>query len=71
MKTEKVLIHTPFIKLDAFLKLAGAVTTGGEAKIAIASGAVCLKNEVCLLRGKKLYVGDIVEFDGNAYEVCS
>ena len=29
---DSILIHTDFIKLDAMLKFAGLVETGGEAK---------------------------------------
>lgn len=66
---EEIKITTQFIKLDAFLKFCGAVYTGGEAKEAIIYGEVKVNNEVCLQRGKKLYNGDIVEFDGNLYKV--
>ena len=38
--TERILIHTEFIKLDALLKLAGLVETGGEAKVLIQAGQV-------------------------------
>jgi len=37
---EKITIYTPFIRLDSFLKLAGLVSTGGQAKILIAEGEV-------------------------------
>ena len=35
---EKVCISTEYIRLDAFLKLANAVQTGGHAKIVIQNG---------------------------------
>ena len=34
----QIAISTEFIKLDAFLKFASAVCSGGEAKIIIAEG---------------------------------
>ena len=71
MKTEKITIHTPFIKLDAFLKLAGAVSTGGEGKAAVSEGLVAVNDEVCTQRGKKLLPGDRVLFGGTCYEVVS
>ena len=37
---EKISIHTDFIKLDALMKYAALVGTGGEAKIAVAEGLV-------------------------------
>lgn len=66
---EKVNISTEFIRLDAFLKLANAVQTGGHAKIVIQNGEVSVNGEVYLMRGKKLRPGDIVSYDGKQYEV--
>lgn len=65
----EVKITTEFIKLDSFLKLASAVSTGGHAKIVITGGEVKVNGQVCLMRGKKLYDGDKVEFDGEEYLV--
>ena len=56
----EIEIYSDFIKLDAFLKYAGVVGTGGEAKIRIAAGLVCVNGEVCTQRGKKLRSGDRV-----------
>ena len=64
---ETITIQTEFIKLDSFLKFCGAVSTGGEAKIAIAEGEVQVNGEVCTMRGKKLRPGDDVRFDGVTY----
>lgn len=66
---EEVKIVTDFIKLDSFLKFCGAAFTGGEAKEAVIYGEVKVNGEVCLQRGKKLYKGDVVEFDNNLYKV--
>ena len=59
---ETIQIHTDFIKLDAFLKYAAMVGTGGEAKLVIADGLVQVNGEVCTMRGKKLRAGDTVTF---------
>lgn len=64
---EEITITTEFIKLDAFLKFAGAVGTGGEAKILIADGQVLVNGEVCTMRGKKLRPGDKVSIGGDEY----
>ena len=61
---EKVTITGEFIKLDALLKFANLVSSGGEAKIRIAAGEVRVNGEVCTMRGKKLRSGDQVELDG-------
>ncbi|HJB26973.1 MAG TPA: RNA-binding S4 domain-containing protein [Firmicutes bacterium] len=64
MKTERVAIHTEFIKLDQLLKYAGVAMTGGEAKEIVAVGVVSLNGEPCLVRGKKIRPGDVVTVDG-------
>ena len=66
---EDIIITTEFIKLDSFLKFCGAAFTGGEAKEAIIYGEVEVNGEVCFQRGKKLYSGDIVSFNGESYRV--
>lgn len=68
---QKVLISTDFIRLDAFLKLANAVQTGGHAKLVIQNGEVAVNGEACLMRGKKLRPGDIAAYDGSLYEVST
>ena len=69
MQSETVKIETPFIRLDALLKFAGAVETGGEAKLLIQEGQVSVNGEVCTMRGKKLYPGDRAELDGQTFAV--
>ncbi|NLJ30322.1 MAG: RNA-binding S4 domain-containing protein [Clostridiales bacterium] len=70
MKTEKITIETEFIRLDALLKLAGAVGTGGMAKLAVQDGQVRVNGETCTMRGKKLRPGDRAEYGQTVYEVC-
>ena len=61
----EIKIQSEFIKLDALLKFANLVSSGGEAKVRIAQGEVQVCGETCLMRGKKLRPGD---FDiGNGY----
>ena len=69
MQSETIKIETPFIRLDALLKFAGAVETGGEAKLLIQNGEVKVNGEVCTVRGKKRRPGDRAELDGRAYVV--
>lgn len=64
-----VSITTEFVKLESFLKLANAVQSGGMAKNFIQNGEVLVNGEVCEMRGKKLYDGDRVRFDGVTYVV--
>ena len=66
-----VAIHTEFIKLEAALKLANAVSSGGEAKNLILDGYAKVNGEVCTMRGKKLYPGDKVEFLNRKFTIVS
>ena len=70
-KTVSVPLEGEFIRLDDVLKTAGAVNTGGHAKIVIQDGEVKLNGEVCIQRGKKLHAGDKAEFNSVIYEVSS
>ena len=65
-----VVIGTEFIKLEAALKYANAVETGGMAKADIQDGQVLVNGQVCTMRGKKLYPGDTVTYMGNTYLIC-
>lgn len=57
------------IKLDQFLKLVGAVQTGGEAKLIIQDGGVKVNGQVEARRGRKLVQGDRVMVMGATYHV--
>jgi ribosome-associated protein len=62
-------VTAEYIKLDQFLKLAGAVETGGQAKIMIQSGEVAVNGQAEERRGRKLIAGDQVEIAGQSYTV--
>ena len=66
----EIPISTEIIKLEAFLKFAGAAETGGEAKNRIQNGDVLVDGEVCTMRGKKCRAGDTVELDGQTMQVA-
>ena len=65
----EVKIRDDFIKLGQALKLCGAVMSGVEAKMLILDEQVKVNGEVCTMRGKKLYPGDIFEFEGAEYKI--
>ncbi len=69
VRVTQVPVHTEYIKLDSFLKLAGACMTGGEAKELICSGGVRVNSEVVTMRGKKLRPGDRVTAAGKLFEL--
>ena len=58
-----------FIKLGQALKAAGLVENGAEAKDVILDGMVTVNGEIDTRRGKKLYSGDIVEYDGEQIKI--
>ena len=63
MESHEIKIHTEFIKLQDLLKFAGAVETGGDAKLIIQEGRVTVNGEPCSMRGKKLRPGDRTVID--------
>lgn len=66
---ETIKIKDDFIKLGQALKLAGLVDSGVEAKIEIQEGQVMVNGNVELQRGKKIYPGDVIEFEGQQVKV--
>jgi len=65
----EITIHDEFIKLGQAMKLAHLVENGGEAKEVIQKGKVRVNGEKEEQRGKKLHVGDIVEYNGETIKV--
>ena len=71
METVKNLsVKEDFIRLDAALKLAGFVATGGHAKTVIQNGEVAVNGEICTMRGKKLRQGDTAFFHGMTLKIA-
>ena len=65
----EIKIETEFIKLDALLKFANLVSSGGEAKLRIAEGEVLVNGETCTMRGRKIRPGDTVSLAGVTLKV--
>lgn len=61
---EIIKLRTEYIKLGQALKAAGLVDSGVEAKDVIVNGNVKVNGNTEIQRGKKLYGGDIVSFNG-------
>ena len=68
MKTETVHFRDEYITLNQFLKLSGAVDTGGEGKELILSGNLYVNGEKEIRRGKKIRKGDKVSISGSDVE---
>ncbi|MFD9826509.1 RNA-binding S4 domain-containing protein [Tsukamurella tyrosinosolvens] len=65
-----VTISDDVIRLGQFLKLAGLIDSGAEAKAVIADGEVTVNGDVDLRRGRQLAVGDVVEVFGRSARVA-
>lgn len=68
---EIIKLRDEFIKLGQALKAAGLVESGVEAKEVILEGLVKVNGETDTRRGRKLYDGDIVTFEGEEIKIQS
>ena len=66
---EVIRIRDEFIKLGQLLKLADLVQDGVEAKYVITDGLVKVNGEMDDRRGRKVYEGDVVSYDGKEIKV--
>lgn len=66
-----VTVSTPRITLGEFLKWAGAVPTGGQAKVLTQGGRVLVNGNIERRRGRHLDPGDRVAVDGREYRVVA
>jgi ribosome-associated protein len=57
------------IRLDDFMKAAGMVGTGGEAKVRIQAGEVLVNDEVETRRRRQLHSGDEVNWNSELWIV--
>ena len=66
---EELILRDEFIKLGQAIKAAGFVESGVEAKEVIQDGLVQVNGETDLRRGRKLYAGDVVSFEGQTLKI--
>ena len=66
---EIIKLREEYIKLGQALKAAGLVESGVMAKEVIQDGEVTVKGEVDTRRGRKLYAGDVVTFNGEEIKI--
>ena len=66
---EIIKLRDEYIKLGQALKAAGFVESGVDAKFVIQDGLVSVSGEIEVQRGKKLYAGDVVSFDGQEIRI--
>lgn len=66
---EIIKLNTEYIKLGQAIKAANLVSSGMEAKLVIQDGLVKVNGVVETQRGKKLYGGEIISFEGNEIKI--
>lgn len=66
---KEIQIHTPFITLGQFLKLANLISNGGEAKLFLMGNIVYVNQEKENRRGRKLYPGYEIELEGQKFMI--
>ena len=66
---QEIKLRDEFIKLGQALKAAGLVGSGVDAKLVIQDGLVKVNGETEVQRGKKLYDGDVVTFEGESIHI--
>jgi len=64
MKPRDVVLNQEPVELYKILKFENLVMSGGEAKHLIAEGLVTVNGEVETRKRKKIFAGDVVEFQG-------
>ena len=68
-KNMELKLRDEFIKLGQAMKAAGIVSSGIDAKMLIQDGQATVNGEVETRRGRKLYDGDVFEFEGDEVRV--
>lgn len=69
METIKLRESDEFIKLGQAIKAAGFVDSGVIAKLVIQDGLVKVDGIVETRRGKKLYGGEVIYFEGEEVKI--
>lgn len=69
MESFKLRAGEDFIRLGQVLKAVGFVDSGAKAKEVIQDGQVKVNGETELRRGRKLYKGDIVSYEGREIKI--
>ena len=66
---QEIKLRDEFIKLCQALKAAGLVGSGVDAKLVIQDGLVKVNGETEVQRGKKLYDGDVITYEGETIRI--
>ncbi len=68
-KMQIIKLREDFIKLGQALKAGGLVDSGVDAKVVIQERLVRVNGSIETQRGKKLYDGDVVEFNTETIKI--
>lgn len=68
---KELRLRDEFIKLGQALKAADLVSSGVEAKIVIQDGQVLVNGSIEVQRGKKLFDGDVVTYQGESVKIIA
>lgn len=66
---EVIKLRDEYIKLGQALKAANLVESGVDAKFVISDGLVSVNGTIEYQRGKKLYDGDVVTYNGDSIKI--
>lgn len=69
-KIKEVRIDDGFITLGQFLKIAGLIDSGGQARLFLNENEVLVNGEVEQRRGRKLHENDQIEIREEVYRIC-
>ncbi len=70
-KPKRISILTDYITMGQFLKLADIVASGGMVKIYLAGHPVLVNGALDNRRGRKLYPGDTIVCEDEAYQIAT
>lgn len=65
----EIKLRDEFIKLGQALKAAGLAESGVDAKFVIQDGLVKVNGSIETQRGKKLYDGDVIQYNGETVTI--
>jgi S4 domain protein YaaA len=65
----QIKIHTEYITLGQFLKFAGLIDTGGQAKDFLAANLIAVNGEATAQRGKKIHAGDVIQVNEAVFKI--
>lgn len=63
----EIKIHTPYVTLGQFLKLADLISSGGEAKPYLQEHEIYVNEELDNRRGRKLYPEMVIQTEGKKF----